>query len=305
MSRNRVHVIEAMFVLVVALTGCGGGRDANTVAAALTGSGGLENAVGHDFIIGAPAEMALVDTTFYGSQFIWYKAVGQYGITDGDIILGDLPSLRATLGMEGAGVKSVGSRWPIGRIPYTIDPALSDQRRVTDAIAEWEAKTGITFVARSNETDYVTFKNGAGCSSRIGRAGGQQFVTLGSVCSTGNAIHEIGHVVGLWHEQSRADRDDNITIRSEHVEDGFEHNFDTYVQQKADGVDLSLYNFASIMHYPADAFSKDGQPTVELKDPGHVFVTIGQRDGLSLGDVLAVGMLYCRDPGYRCAIFLP
>lgn len=302
MSRERCCWFNVMFVLVATMIGCGGSPGVGASTSAITSGQGLENAVPHDIIKLEPAEFALIDTTVYGTKLIWYKPAGQYAITDGDIVLGDLASLRRAAGEEGAGVKAVGARWAAGKIPYTIDANLPNKQRVTEAIADWESKTGIRFLARTSESDYVTFKNGAGCSSRLGKAGGQQFVTLGPSCTTGNAIHEIGHLVGLWHEQSRADRDENVIIHYEHVEEGFEHNFETYVQQKADGVDLSLYNYRSIMHYPADAFSKDGQATIEVKDPAHVFVTVGQRDGLSPGDVLAVGTLYCRDPGYRCAI---
>jgi len=43
------------------------------------------------------------------------------------------------------------------------------------------------------------------------------------------------------------------------------------------------------MHYPATAFSKNGQPTIVPKQNG---VMIGQRDGLSAGDIAAVKLMY-------------
>ena len=47
--------------------------------------------------------------------------------------------------------------------------------------------------------DYVRFVSGSGCSSSVGRQGGAQNVTLGSGCTAGNAIHEIGHTIGNYH----------------------------------------------------------------------------------------------------------
>ncbi len=37
----------------------------------------------------------------------------------------------------------------------------------------------------------------------VGMQGGQQTISLGAGCSTGNAIHEIGHAIGLDHPTGR------------------------------------------------------------------------------------------------------
>lgn len=53
------------------------------------------------------------------------------------------------------------------------------------------------------------------CFSSIGRSGGMQVVSLGPNClrrGPGIVLHELMHVLGFWHEHSRADRDRYIRV---------------------------------------------------------------------------------------------
>lgn len=189
--------------------------------------------------------------------------------------------------------KSVGrtsGRWTNNTVYYAVESGLENKARVYDAIKHWEANTNIKFVERTTQSNYVYFVTGSGCSSYVGMIGGKQNITLSSYCSTGNTIHEIGHAIGLWHEQSRVDRDNYITIHYGNIQAGTEHNFHTYAQQGMDGKEFTSYlDFGSIMMYSPYSFSSNGKPTITKKDGSTYSV---QRNTLSSGDKTGINNMY-------------
>ena len=51
--------------------------------------------------------------------------------------------------------------------------------------------------------------------------GGRQTISLGSGCAHHSVIlHELGHVVGFWHEQNRPDRDNYVRIVKNNIISG-------------------------------------------------------------------------------------
>lgn len=238
------------------------------------------------------------------TKALQYSAVDGRAVFEGDIILGTVEEMEKDAALlsrsasggdvvtHGVGITGQQFRWPNALMPYEIDGGVTNgESRVAAAIAEWETKTNMRFVRRTASTasqypNYVRVIRGDGCWSHVGMRGGMQELSLADGCGFGAAVHEFGHAWGLWHEQSREDRDAFITVHWENIEAGMEHNFNQHI---ADGDDIGAYEYGSLMHYGSFAFSKNNQRTITPKQAG---ATIGQRNGLSAGDIAAVHHMY-------------
>ena len=150
--------------------------------------------------------------------------------------------------------------WPQRNIAFEINTGdfsvgTNNHNAILAAIAHINTNTVINLQARTNEIDYVFFKKGENCSSKVGY--GRPLLNQNPAVlyrhdincenpTMGRIIHEICHALGIWHEQSRQDRDDYISIRFGRIGDGKQHNFYRHLE---DGIDFGIYDYDSIMHY--------------------------------------------------------
>lgn len=238
-------------------------------------------------------KQVIVSDPMYGNRPVSYEDLNGFAVSEGDIILAKMSDLSRKSAI--ITLKMGGSRWADGIVPFEIaeDLPFMNKLAIMQAIDHWQRKTHLEFVEltsknRDQYRDYISFipAPGTTCSSYVGRQGGKQEINLSPRCTTMNTVHEIGHALGLWHEQSRADRANFIRIIWENIEDNHKYNFD---QHLTDGKDFGEYDYQSIMHYGPYAFSKNGEKTIIPLVDG---IQIGQRERLSEKDIAAINSMY-------------
>jgi len=187
-----------------------------------------------------------------------------------------------------------------GEIPICFDPTISEDHRQIILHATQHYKDHVPCIGFVEVAPVVAEKkcsvkpgiwaqSGSGNWANLGASihSGGPTLTLSSK-SLGIAVHELGHAIGMAHEQSRPDADQYVKTHKENVADGKWHNFETHM----DADTTVPYDIMSVMHYNGEAFTKSpGLKTIEEINPDPSKV-MGQRMGLSKADAQQVANMY-------------
>ncbi|MEO5925581.1 MAG: M12 family metallopeptidase [Bryobacteraceae bacterium] len=239
-------------------------------------------------------------------KLVRYTVNGDLAVTQGDIILGTAAELEATAKNPAATPRSAAQylavpTWPGATLYYSIATGFPNPQRILDAVDHWNTNSPIKILPRVAESNYVQFvasSNSTFCASNIGMLGGRQTIQLGTSCPKGAIIHELGHALGLMHEQSRQDRNRWLTVLYENIDNT------AYLQfgQESNSRDVGYYDYGSIMHYSPLGFSVDGNADLETVPGG---IPIGQSVALSAGDIDNISRIYNIAPSVTRVTTIP
>ncbi|KAK0409233.1 hypothetical protein QR680_004424 [Steinernema hermaphroditum] len=188
------------------------------------------------------------------------------------------------------------NRWENGIVPYHFHSSISHSvaAKIREGFKFWEDNTCVRFQENGYGSTRLRFYRGHGCDSPVGKIYSlkDQDVSIGPGCEPfGVVTHEIAHALGFYHEQTRYDRDDYVTVNMDNIQKRWKGSFEKKTPGNTTNYGLP-YDYGSNMQYSEDTFAINKDiPVITAKDPLHQH-TMGQRAAPSFLDVLMMNKHY-------------
>lgn len=208
---------------------------------------------------------------------------------------------------EGLGPRSVQpvevSLWPDGVLPIAFQDGYldADQRAFFEACDMWAEISRVNCIERTDQTDFLEVTAGDGNWSFLGQIGGRQELSLFNRQNRGIIAHELAHALGFAHQHNSPERNAFVEIQWENIQSAARHNFRRVPQ----AILFGFYDYCSIMHYGLDAFTSNGQPTIEFRGQPDIDCTPGQRTEITIEDSMGMAGAYGRDEDDRLFVVVP
>ncbi|MFP5227792.1 MAG: M12 family metallopeptidase [Acidobacteriota bacterium] len=162
----------------------------------------------------------------------------------------------------------------VATVYYEIDGSSGDVTNINNAITQfnsdfpgviqWVDNTSLG----SPSPNYVlinlsTSDTSGVCEANVGYdAMPAQPVSGSANCDEATILHEMGHVIGLWHEMTRTDRDTYVTVNYNNVtKSDYPGNF--LINTENQQLLTKYFDYGSLMQYGAADFSRNNGPVIE------------------------------------------
>ncbi|EDW89734.1 seminal metalloprotease 1 [Drosophila yakuba] len=213
------------------------------------------------------------------------------GYIEGDMV----PSLEGRNGL-----RNETFRWPNRVVYYYINRDIDTEHRnhILRGIRIIEQSSCLVFKEATTDQEYyvnVTSEAG-GCFSYVGYRNRVQQLNLQNYAldtgcfRLGTIVHEFLHALGFYHQQSTWNRDDYVRIAEENITAGTEGNFNKYDNETVEDYG-EPYDYSSVLHYTAYAFSKNGEMTIVPLQEGAEEL-MGQRLQMTQSDINKLNVMY-------------